>query len=137
MCEAVRYLFGEDLMSVAFSSSGAKLPVLLKDGSIRLLPWGRRSSQKGNLPLGGCASLDSIYAGKWDKYFPQSVKIPYTAFMQRDFEGRAKWYENLVTKINFIQGLVAKEGNEKRIYIVMTEPDIDVTEFHDRWPRIL
>lgn len=137
MCEAVRYFLEGELLSVTYSQASAKLPVLLRDGTITLLPWGRRKTQGGLLPVGGVIHIDVIYSGRWDKYFPKPIKIPYTAYMLRDFEGRLKWYENLVPKTNFIQGLLAKEGNERRVYIVTREPTIDIADFHDRMPKLV
>jgi hypothetical protein len=50
------------------------LPVLKKDGSIELLPWGRRQKQPGFLPVTGWAKIESIYGGVWERYFPKPVK---------------------------------------------------------------
>lgn len=137
MCEAVRYYVENELLSVSISQVSAKLPVLLRDGTISLLPWGRRKDQQGKLPVGGTADIDTIYSGRWDKYFPTPVKIPYAAYMLRDFEERIKWYENLVPKTTYIQGLVAKEGNERRVYIVTRQSTVDIADFHDRMPRLI
>jgi hypothetical protein len=49
-----------------FPNPQAKLPILMRDGNISLMEWGRRKEQEGNLPLGGWARLDSIDAGRWE-----------------------------------------------------------------------
>lgn len=52
-------------LRVYFPNPQTQLPILMKDGNISLLPWGRRKEQEGNLSLGDWAPLDSINAGKW------------------------------------------------------------------------
>jgi hypothetical protein len=54
--------------------------------------------------------------------------------MKTDYEGRVHWYE--VTRGQWIQGLLAHENNEYRVYIVTIIPELlDIC--HDRWPRII
>jgi hypothetical protein len=133
MCESIYYHhLGTDIRQV-FPNPTAVLPVKLKRGAI-LLPWGRRQTQAGVLPLGGWARLDSIHAGRWDRFFPKSVKLPVASFMQRDIEGREHWYE--LIKGQYIQGLVAREGQERRVYIVTITPEAE-DAIHERWPRIV
>lgn len=110
------------------------LPVKRKSGENELLPWGRRQQQKGILPLGGWARLESVYAGRWDKWFPVPVKLPIKSFMEKDLEGHTHWYD--LTKGQWIQGLIAKNGNERRLYVVTIVPEME-DAVHDRWPRIL
>jgi len=75
MCGGVRYNINQESVRVYFPNPQAQLPVIMKDGNISLLPWGRRKEQEGKLPLGGWARLDSIYAGKWNSVQPQPVKM--------------------------------------------------------------
>lgn len=137
MPEAIRYSSGDIVQTITFLTSDAQLPVILRNGRYKLLPWGRRRNELGNLPFGPHASLHQIYSGWWDKFFPRPVKIPYLAFMEQDFEGRSKWYENGLQSQHHIQGLIAKDGNELRVYIVTEQPDSEMQPFHDRWPRII
>lgn len=98
------------------------------------MPWGRRKQQAGRLPLGGWARLDSIYGGRWDKWSPRPVRLPVSSFMEKNFEGVSHWFD--ITKGKWIQGLVAHNGHERRVYVVTIEPEMEDMQF-DRWPRVL
>lgn len=135
MCGGVRYIFKNETVCVFFPNPYAQLPILMKDGNISLLPWGRRKEQEGNLPLGGWARLDSINAGKWEYVHPQPVKIAVDAFMEKDQNKDSQWFD--LEEDQFIQGLVAHYNDEKRIYVVTVEPDPLTRQIHDRWPRIV
>ena len=136
MCVVIEYREGCQTIRVRFSDPAAALPVRTrryKGGSI-FLPWGRRQHQNGRLPLGGWARLDAIRAGRWDYWFPIPVKLPVSAFVENDIEGRSHRYE--LTRGQWIQGLVAKNGNERRVYVVTILPEAE-DAIHGRWPRIL
>jgi hypothetical protein len=135
MCGGVHFLYGEDFLRMYFPNPKAMLPAIKKDGTLELIPWGRRQTQEGKLPITGWAKIESIYAGKWERYFPKPVKIPVLSFMEKDFEGNSRWYD--LQKGQFIQGLVAREGNEKRIYVVTLEPELEDAQIHSRWPRVI
>lgn len=134
MCGGVYYCYKDRETRVFFPNPKATLPVRTRDGEIQLLPWGRRQHQVGKLPLGGWARLDSIYGGRWDRWFPRAVKLPIHSFMEKDIENKSHWYE--LTKGQWIQGLVARDNQEQRVYVVTIEPERD-DAVHDRWPRIL
>lgn len=134
MCMAVEYLFQEKEYKPFFPNPYATLPVLKKNGEIILLPWGRRESQTGNLPLGGWSRLESIKQGTWQKYFAKPVKLPVLRFAEKDIAGKTHWFD--LGKGQYIQGLVARYDAEARIYIVTIEPT-EPNAIHDRWPRIL
>jgi len=108
--------------------------VKTRTGGVALLVWGRRHEQAGQLPLGGWARLDSIHAGRWDRWMPVPVKLPLKSFMERDFEGHSHWYD--LTRGQWIQGLVARARYERRVYVVTLEPELPDTP-HERWPRIM
>jgi hypothetical protein len=134
MCAGVYYsIHGVDVR-LYFPNPKAQLPVRARDGSVTLLLWGRRHDQAGVLPLGGWARLDGIYAGRWDRWMPVPVKLPVKSFMERDFEGHSHWYD--LTRGQWIQGLVARERHERRVYVVTVEPELADTP-HERWPRIM
>jgi hypothetical protein len=135
MCGAAYFEHKGEVLRQYFPNPKAVLPVLKSDGGIILMPWGRRQQQVGNLPLGGWARLDSIYGGRWDKYFPKPIKMPVLSFMEKDFEGQSHWYD--LNKGQFIQGLLARNNNEKRIYVVTIEPEIEDAQIHNRWPRVV
>lgn len=134
MPEGVMFYYQGQIQTVYFANPKAMLPVCLADGQIRLLSWGRRKSQVGELPLGGWVNLQAIYKGKWDIYIPKPVRLPIIKFMEKDFEGSTHWYD--VTPGQWIQGLVASEEGEVRVYVVTITPEMH-NIYHDRWPRIM
>ncbi|HSG10546.1 MAG TPA: hypothetical protein VLB10_02230 [Gammaproteobacteria bacterium] len=134
MCSGVYYSCNGQDTRVYFPNPAACLPARTRNGCIQQLPWGRRSTQAGQLPLGGWARLDTIYAGRWDRWFPVPVKVPVKSFMEKDMEGHMRWYD--LTRGQWIQGLVARHRHERRIYIVTLTPEM-ADAIHDRWPRIL
>ena len=134
MCGGVLYSHKGQEGRIFFPNPKATLPVKTREGNIQLLPWGRRQHQIGKLPLGGWARLESIYAGRWDRWFPKPVKLQVMSFMEKDIEGRSHWYE--MTKGQWIQGLIARIHYEQRLYVVTIEPEME-DAVHDRWPRIL
>ena len=134
MCGGVFYHHADKDYRFYFPNPSALLPVKKKNGDSVLLPWGRRKSQAGKLPQGGWARLDSIYAGRWDKFFPIAVKIPVSQFMEKDIEGNSHWFD--ITEGKWIQGLVVRDYQEQRVYVVTIEPEIE-DAIHERWPRIL
>ena len=134
MCGGVYYSHNGQDVRVYFPNPKATLPVITKNKEIELLPWGRRKEQAGHLPLGGWARLDSIYAGRWDKWFPVPVKLPIKQFMEKDIQGNSHWFD--ITAGQFIQGLIARDQHEQRVYVVTITPEFD-DAVHERWPRIL
>jgi len=134
MCGGVFYTIGGQEYRVYFPNPKAQLPVKKNNGGVLLLPWGRRKQQAGQLPQGGWARLDSIYAGRWDKWMPRPVQLPVSSFMEKDFEGNSRWFD--ITKGKWLQGLVAQHQHERRVYVVTIEPGIEDSEF-ERWPRVL
>lgn len=137
MPEAVIFNYQNNMRNVFFAQNRAALPVKLKNGEIQLITWGRRQNEDGELPLGGWARLASIKSDKdnrWNLYLPKPVQIPISKFMEKDFEGKPCWYE--ITNGKCIQGLLAHERNEYRVYIVTIDPE-DLMNNHYRWPHII
>lgn len=134
MSEGVMYFYQGQIQTVYFANPKAMLPVKLKDTQIKLLPWGRHKTESGELPFGGWANLQTIYKGKWDRYIPKPVRLPIVKFMEKDFEGNTHWYD--VTPGHWVQGLLAREENEIRIYIVTITPEL-LGVCHARWPRLM
>jgi hypothetical protein len=132
MCYKITFSHQNGERQIAFASPNAKLPVLTKSGKLCLLAWGRRKCQPGNLPLGGLALLDSIQAGQWDAYFPKPVKLPIKSFMVRDMEDKERWFH--LPSDKWIQGLLARDDRECRIYVVALAPE---DQEYLCWPRIL
>ncbi len=134
MCGGVYYIINGEEVRTYFPNPKACLPVKKREGGVELLPWGRRKEQAGKLPLGGWARLDSIYAGRWDRWFPTPVKLMASQFMEKDIEGHSHWFD--ITPGKWIQGLVAHYDRERRVYVVTIIPEME-DAVHDRWPRIL
>jgi len=134
MCDGVYYSVNDQDVRVYYPNPRAMLPVRTRNGKSALLAWGRRHEQAGGLPPGGWARLDAIYGGRWDRWFPVPVKLPVRSFMEKDFEGRGRWYD--LTRGQWIQGLVARYRQERRVYVVTVEPEL-VDAIHERWPRIM
>ena len=121
-------------MRAYFPNPKSLLPVISQHNGVVLLPWGRRKEQAGHLPMGGWARLDSIYAGRWDRWFPVPVKLPIQQFMEKDIEGNSHWFD--LTPGQVIQGLVARDNHEQRVYVVTITPEMS-DAVHERWPKIL
>jgi hypothetical protein len=134
MPDGVMYNYDGEVRTVYFANPQAVLAVKLVDGQIKLVPWGRRKTQNGCLPMGGWARLPMIYQGKWNAHMPKPVRLPILKFMEKDFEGNTHWYD--ITAGFWIQGLLARESDEVRVYIVTIAPELHTT-CHDRWPRII
>lgn len=135
MCGGVYYQKDGEVHRSYFPNPKAQLPVLTADGDTELVQWGRREKQGGQLPVTGWARLDSIKAGKWQRCDPIPVKIPVLSFMEKDYQGQSHWYD--LTKDQFIQGLLAQAGSEKRVYVVTVPPGAENAHIHNRWPRII
>lgn len=134
MCNGVRYLIGSEVIQTYFPNPKSTLPIKQKNGDVLQVPWGRRKEQLGKLPATGWARLDSIHAGKWDRFTPVPVKLPLLEFAEKDISGKNHWYE--ITKGQIVQGLLARLGHEQRVYVVTIEPEFDGNG-HDRWPRLM
>lgn len=134
MCGGVVYEHDGREVRIGFPRPGACLPVAQRRGSSVLVTWGRRRGEAGILPFGGWARLESIKAGRWDRWQPQPVRLPIHAFMEKDIEGERHWFE--LNRGQWIQGLVARDGDEKRVYVVTITPQLPEAVY-ERWPRII
>jgi hypothetical protein len=136
MCGAIKFHHGNTEMTVYFPNPTAALPVRLKSGGHGLIRWGRRNDEPGMLPAGGWARYDSVLDGAWDKYFPKPVLITAGQFMEKDRQGKSHWYT--LAAATYIQGLIARDGDEQRIYVVTIDTDNgDHEDIHECWPRIV
>jgi len=136
MCGGVKFHHDNTELTVYFPNPAAVLPVRMKSGNHALIRWGRRNDEPGVLPSGGWARHDFVLNGIWDKYFPRPVLITADQFMEKDKQGKSHWYP--LTAATYIQGLVANDGDEQRIYVVTITTDAgDYEDIHERWPRIV
>jgi len=111
------------------------LPVLMKGGTISWLKWGERHGVQSAFVQGPCARLDSIQAGKWQRFNPTPVKIPITRYMERNQKGAPYWVK--VEDGQYLQGLVATVNGEQRVYVVTVDAPPEFRHVQDRWPRVI
>lgn len=67
-------------------------------------------------------------------FFPKVVKIPVFKFLESDFEGKLSWFD--VIPGQYIKGVVIKDDNKYRVYVVTLVPESLKVEY-SRWPCIL
>nr|VFJ46771.1 MAG: hypothetical protein BECKDK2373B_GA0170837_101423 [Candidatus Kentron sp. DK] len=133
MCGGVSYKDNGEHIKVYFPVPHAALPVLRKDRATHRIIWGRRREEKNHFPAGGWARRESILRGVWDDYRPVPVKIAVDAFMEKDADRVSHWFD--LAPGQYVQGLLAKQGTEERVYVVTIEPED--RSIHNRWPRIV
>ena len=132
MCSAVEV--GDQI--IGFAGDAARLPVLLRSGGTLWLPWGEPyGRERGAWVPGPCARLDSIHSGKWDRFRPVAVKIAVERYMERNARNAPYWAR--LRAGEYLQGLVATVGDEKRVYVVTVETPAPYRHVSERWPRIL
>lgn len=134
MCSGVQYHYENQEVTTYFIHPSATIPVMRRDDSIILLPWGRRQNESGQLPLGGWAMLETIEQGRWDKFRPKFIKIPAQQFMERDLAETEHWFN--LRRGRYLQGLVARRAEETRVYIVTAIPR-QFNAIYQRLPRII
>jgi hypothetical protein len=72
--------------------------------------------------------------GRWDKFFPINVKVLVNEFMLRELStGLINWYS--LNPTQFIHGIIAREGEEQRLYVVTIERELNA--YNGPWPRVL
>lgn len=135
MCDAVFYLSNGSPARIYFSNPKAVLPVRNKRlGTQVLVPWGRRQSQPGELPLGGSITHQSICKGKWDRFFPKSVLVPACSFGLRDFEGNVRWYDLIPGQ--WLHATYLKSDTASGVYLLTIDPELPDLP-HPIWPKIV
>lgn len=134
MCFCVCFHEKNKLHIVQFTDKNASLPIDVGSKQMQFIPWGRNIKEYGQLPLGGWLLQPLLKTGKWDNYFPKLVKIPVIKFMEQDIEGNAHWFD--VISGSSIQGVILRNENETRLYIVTLSPEKPENPFL-RWPVII
>ncbi|HSN39264.1 MAG TPA: hypothetical protein VLT92_03640 [Burkholderiales bacterium] len=141
MCAGIELNGNDKGARIYFPQPQAVLPVLKRGGGELMLTWGARGKEYAGgdrrikWPEGGWARLESIKAGRWAAFDPQPVRIPVRGFMEKDNEGKSHWFA--LGPGQFIQGLIARAGGERRVYVVTVNPPPEHAHIHDRWPRIV
>lgn len=143
MCAGIEF---ED-RQILFASEDPQLPLLLRDGSVGWVSWGRPYTEQRDrrAPAGGWARLESIQAGAWKKYHAKPVQIPARRFMERAQDGRAVWFDMPPGFV--LQGAAIELKNTVqttelgsstiRAYVVTVPAAGDVAAVHDRMPRLV
>jgi hypothetical protein len=134
MCSGLDYRWQGRRIRAYVSNPRAMLPVLLRSGEDRLLPWGRHEGQEGHLPVTGWARQEAIHRGVWARWNPRPVLLDVYRWMEYDYDRNIHWYD--LAPCEFIQGLVAQSGEEQRVYVVTTVP-LFAPGKHPRLPHIV
>ena len=79
--------------------------------------------------------LDSVQAGKWQRFHPRPVLLPVQSFMEKDHERQSHWID--VPAGQLMQGLLATHEDQARVYVVTTDTPAEYHWIHDRWPRLV
>lgn len=135
MCGGAKYVdkTGKE-WKVYFPNPKAALPVR-RGEEVEWVKWGRRKEElQTPFVQGGWARLDSIKAGKWDRYDPEEVQLAVTAFMEKDADRASHWLD--VPEGHAIDALVVRRDGEARLYVITEETPPEYAWVHDRWPRI-
>jgi hypothetical protein len=135
MCAGVQYIepSGKE-RKIYFPNPKAALPVAHPTGELEWVKWGRRKEEQAPFVQGGWARIDSIEAGKWDRYSPQSVILAAQGFMEKDAHKVSHWID--IPSGLAIQALIVKTELDKRLYIVTEDTPPEYSWVHDRWPKL-
>lgn len=134
MCLALCHPADKRIIITHFTDINARVPIKTEANLQHFLTWGRRLNEKGQLPLGGWISQALKQKKLFNQYFPKYVKIMASKFMDADVEGRCRWFD--VTDGHYLQGVVLREKEERRVYIMTITPEKSDTHFI-RWPLII
>ena len=136
MCAGLEYIEpAGKVWKVYFPNPKAALPIASSNGTVEWIKWGRRKEEQAPFVQGGWACIDSIEAGKWDRYNPQHVRLAAQSFMEKDSEKVSHWIE--VPQGFAIQALVVEQDSATRLYIVTEDTPPEYSWVHDRWPRLI
>ena len=133
MCFALQVRLRGRVKTIAFLQKNNKLMVY-HAAQQRSLIWGRRPYEAGSLPLGGWCRDDLLAEGQLDCWFPQKALILIIAFGIRDVLGKVSWFK--LSAGEFLQGIVLGEGDEQRVYLLITLTK-RLDNFFWHWPLIV
>ncbi|CAN7423660.1 hypothetical protein LJR232_002614 [Aquipseudomonas alcaligenes] len=138
MCGGVEAREADKVWKIYFPNPKAAIPVQLDGGSqIDWIGWGRREDQPGIGPQGGWARLSTVQTGGWAKYQPRRAFGLVQRFMEKEGQKGEKnrpshWFD--VPEDQALECLVIGEGEDRRVYVVTTDPPEEYSWIHDRWP---
>lgn len=144
MCVGVEFFQNDEPQRVYVTHAHARLPVRLRGGRVVMMLWGARANVPGveddtgpghmkTWPEGGWAPLDDVRAGKWGRFDPKPVKIAVNRFVVIGNDHVSRW--TYLRRGQYLQGLVAQAGNERRVYVVTVHPPEGVPGAV--WPRVV
>lgn len=120
---------------IEFPHPKAALPIQSVEGQIKWLRWGNNLEEKeGGFFIGGWARQISLEQGKWDKLKPETVDLVADEFLSRDLERNPHWID--IPPGHAIKGIIATHHDERRVYVITTEPPEEYAWMNDRWPLI-
>jgi hypothetical protein len=145
MCHGIEYVRDDERVVVYFDVAGAELPVRRRSGAIEFITWGARGERyvsgdntPGYLqkfPVGGWAAREEIRAGAWQKFEPLPVRIAASRFVLVHAQLGAVCFD--LAPAEYIQGLLARTGGQRRVYVVTVAPPAEHAEKWNLWPRIV
>ncbi len=144
MCIGVEYFKDGEPVRVYVTQGGAQLPIRLRGGRVVMVKWGARSAIPGveddtgpghirTWPNGGWAALDDIRSDAWKRYDPKPVKVVINRFVVVDRHHLPRW--TYLKRGQYLQGLLAHAGHERRVYVVTTHPPERLPGVV--WPRVI
>lgn len=136
MCRGVKVIDPSGVAKqIEYPHPRAALPIQVSEGQIKWLRWGNYLEEKeGGFFVGGWARLSSLDAGKWDKLKPEPVDLIVNEFLSRDIERKPHWIN--IPEGHAIKGIIATLNDERRVYVVTTEPPEEYANMDERWPLI-
>ena len=100
-----------------FINPKATVPLTEKNSNlIKEMPWGRRPQQSGQLPMGGWVEYEHLSKGRYDRFFPRTVKLNVFAYLTHACDGRELWVD--VLEAQWVQAVILREGQEQRAYVI-------------------
>lgn len=141
MCGGVEAREAEKTWRIYFPNPKVTFPVLDESGQLDWISRGRRREELGTGPQGGWARSSTIAACGWDKYRPRRGYGLVQRFMEKEGSPGEKrkrpshWFD--VPAGQALDCLIIGEGDQRRVYVVTTEPPEEFSWIHDRWPVLV
>jgi hypothetical protein len=85
--------------------------------------------------MGGRATRESVLSGAWERFEPRPVRVVASRFMLADAQLGPIFFS--LRRGEFIQGLLAQTGAQRRLYIVTVDAPPEQRERWREWPRIV
>jgi hypothetical protein len=145
MCDVIEYVRAGERMLVYFDMHHPELPIRRRGGTIDFVTWGTRGDHYLNddntpgyllkFPVGGRATRASILCGGWEKFEPRPVRIVASRFALAHPQLGPVFFA--LGPGEYIQGLLAQSGAQRRVYIVTVDAPAEHSEHWSEWPRMV